>query len=167
MPQRQSIAGLPTHDIEELSALLGKIGLALSMDQGQPVPMVNAHDLLDLDFKREVFESQQLEPQEEEDVNQLGEHGQELGGIIKLVDHGDVDEVEPNPPMSLAKAKEVVDELHEFVSQNLEYVERASTRKCDYLAMVDALRSTIKRMQESHNNRQTSIARFFSASTSN
>jgi len=156
-------AGVSKQDIDELSAMLSKLGKSLAQDGHDAVKMIEAVDLIDMELEREVFDppSGEVDMNEEDDepmrVLESEEHA------ITLREAGDVDDKEPPPPLTLIQAKDMSERLFAFVSDNCALVTQAGTRMhADYVDMADTLRFAIQRMSTSNNTRQTSISEFFS-----
>jgi hypothetical protein len=162
-------AGVPADQIEELSQLLSQLSTGLSNDDSHKVSMVEAVDLLDLEFERECFDTPGIFDEDD------GEDGEEcddlvLGneyGTIDVVVEGDTNDADPPPMLTLAQARDVSDRLFAFVTANTEHIERAGqSMGYDYVGVADTLRFAISRMQTTSSARQSSISEFMSEGNS-
>jgi hypothetical protein len=167
-------AGVSQEVIDELSSLLSNLGKSLAVNKSNPIPMLEAVELLDMELEREVFEHHSvvgdMEADGESDVNDNEYKTSMLEGetnAIKLCEVGEVDDKEPSPTMSLAQAKDMTEKLFNFVSENnLLIIQAGTSRSADYVGMADALRFAIQRMNISKATRQTSMSEFMTGSTS-
>lgn len=73
------------------------------------------------------------------------------------------DDIEPQgKSLSLIEARQYVEALHSFVSENNDIMDKVSmSSKHPSLAAIDSLRDTLQRMQVTHNTRQSSVRSFF------
>ena len=168
LTRAQATAGVSQEVIDELSSLLMNLGKSLAVDKNNPLQMIEAVDLLDLEAEREVFDmcgpGDEIEDEEDEVALPMleGENN-----VINLIEVGEVDEQEPMPTLSLAQAKQYSERLFNFVSENNPLIMQSGTsRSADYVSMADSLRFAINRMSISNNTRQTSISEFMTGSTS-
>ena len=168
LTRAQATAGVSQAVIDELSSLLMNLGKSLAVDKNNPLQMIEAVDLLDLEAEREVFDmcgpGDEIEDEEDEVALPMleGENN-----VINLIEVGEVDEQEPMPTLSLAQAKQYSERLFNFVSENNPLIMQSGTsRSADYVSMADSLRFAINRMSISNNTRQTSISEFMTGSTS-
>ncbi len=93
--------GVSQQDIDELSAMLSKLGKSLAQDGHDAVKMIEAVDLIDMELERDVFDPPSGEvDMSEEDDEPMGVLDSEEHAII-LREVGDVDDKEPPPPLTL------------------------------------------------------------------
>ncbi len=150
--------------------MVSKLGKCLSQDKSHDVSMVDAVDLIDIELERDVFDlpatgrgvidhDSDNEGDEEAAMAALTceEHG------IDTFEERGVDEEDPTPKITLAKAKDMSEKSFEFVSENCALDKQAGTKlNADYMDMADIIRFTIQRMSISQNTREASISEYYS-----
>ena len=160
----RGLAGVALADIDELSSLLDRLGVALSTDPSTPIPMIGPFDLLDMEVEMQVIDDDR-EAEEEQEI-EIEEMDEDSPPIIALHETGDVDDAEPQPVLTLAEAKNSAERLFQFVTENLDFLRQSgSSSSADYFEMMDTVRYAIQRMTQTSNTRQASITQFFTPHT--